>query len=330
MGASRREHDGSGEAPAVPRVRRAHAVLGLLLAALALYWVVSRIEIRTSLELLGGVRIAWFLLGCLAFYSSVPLRAWRWRILLANVGRTAPVATLSGAILRAWTVNCVIPGRSGDLYSAFVLKTEHGFGGSKTLGTIFASRVLDLLVLVALMTALFLGQLKSGHPPLFRTLAYAVLGLGSALLVGILVMDRLPRTSRWLPLPLAERYDRFKEAAFGSVRRTPQLVLLTVALWCLEAARLWCVLAALELPRPLFPVTFLALGAAVITTLPITPAGLGTVELYYQASLQTIGISPVAATSAALLDRMINYWFILLAGGLYLAVSHGIERRSRT
>jgi uncharacterized protein (TIRG00374 family) len=95
-------------------------------------------------------------------------------------------------------------------------------------------------------------------------------------------------------------------------------------LWVLEAFRLWCVLGALDAPRPLGLTAFLALAAAVLTTLPVTPGGLGTVEAFYQQFLPLLGVSANAAASVAILDRSINYWIILVAGGLFFLFKKGI------
>jgi uncharacterized protein (TIRG00374 family) len=136
-------------------------------------------------------------------------------------------------------------------------------------------------------------------------------------------------TDKILPTRLASAYSRFAAAALGSVKKVPVLLVITFSLWFVEAFRLWCVLAAVGAPRPLAQVIFLALAAAVLTTLPITPSGLGTVEALYQEFLPHTGITTSAAASAAILDRTINYWFILVVGGLYvLFMRWRFQRRS--
>ena len=70
-------------------------------------------------------------------------------------------------------------------------------------------------------------------------------------------------------------------------------------------------------------------AAAVLATLPATPGGLGTVEALYQQFLPQIGITASAAASAAILDRIINYWFILIVGGLYFLFRRSsLQKRS--
>jgi len=54
---------------------------------------------------------------------------------------------------------------------------------------------------------------------------------------------------------------------------------------------------------------------SLLTTLPITPAGLGVVELGTGAVLvKVIGLDPALAGSIVLLDRVVAYWSLILVG----------------
>jgi uncharacterized protein (TIRG00374 family) len=303
------------------RAKWLHRAFSVAIALLAFYWVSTRIDLRQTWQHLLDSNYAWFFCGFGAFYLSLPLRAWRWQLLLANLGTRVPLARLMSVIFRAWTVNCALPGRAGDLYGAYVLHAEHGLEGTKTLGTIFSARVLDLLTLIVLVALMFILNFQQQFPPVFGRLIVSALGLGVLVTVGLLGLHKLRgATARLLPQRLVSLYERFLQATFASLRNVPVLVLITLALWLLEAFRLWCVLGAIGAPRPLAPVMFLALAAAVLTTLPITPGGLGTVEALYQQFLPHLGVSASAAASVAILDRIINYWFILVAGALYFII----------
>lgn len=59
---------------------------------------------------------------------------------------------------------------------------------------------------------------------------------------------------------------------------------------------------------------FVALMSSLLTTLPITPAGLGIVEGAVIVVLTLIGLDTPMAGSIALLDRVIGYWSIVAVG----------------
>jgi uncharacterized protein (TIRG00374 family) len=309
-------------------VRRLHNILSIIIALLALTWVGTRIDLVETWRTIRQSNFGWYLVGLAAFYTSLPLRAWRWRMLLAGLGLRVPIGALSGVIFRAWTVNCAVPGRAGDLYSSYLLRSERGLDMASTMGTILSARVLDLLTLIVLVALVFHLKFQQDLPAVFGTLVNSALGLGFVVVVGFLLLSKLGViTNKLFPRRASMAYARFAASALSSIKNIPVLLLVTLALWFLEAFRLWCVLAAVGAPRPLAQITFLALSAAVLTTLPITPGGLGTVEALYQKFLPYTGISTSAAAGAAILDRTINYWFILAAGGIYLLAARWRHRR---
>jgi uncharacterized protein (TIRG00374 family) len=50
----------------------------------------------------------------------------------------------------SWLVNCVVPAKLGDLYRAYLLKLNSPVSATKTLGTVFMERILDLVAIAAL------------------------------------------------------------------------------------------------------------------------------------------------------------------------------------
>jgi hypothetical protein len=72
-----------------------------------------------------------------------------------------------------------------------------------------------------------------------------------------------------------------------------------------------------------------ALTASLLSTVPITPAGLGFTELGMVMLLGWLGLDLSAATAATLLFRLINYWSIV-ALGFVLYLSLRDDQRSTT
>jgi len=307
-----------------PRHRRLQLLLSLTIAAVAFVYVARHLDLRAVWTGVRAADLRWFLLGFGLFYLSLPLRAWRWQLLLANAGDRVGMGLLTRTVFRAWFVNCALPGRGGDLYSAYLLRAEAGLGLVRTGGTIFISRVLDLLTLIALLAGIFIIGFRDHFAGGVAQIVYAGLVMGGVLLLGLVLLARLRGSlARRLPERHAQYLADFSHGLFGSLGRLPLLLLTTLALWLLEAARLGCVLAAVGAPTTPDRVAFLALAAAIVTTLPLTPGGLGTVEALFAELFPRLGIPAAAGGSAIFLDRFINYWFILLAGLLYFVWTRG-------
>jgi glycosyltransferase 2 family protein len=267
----------------------------------------------------------------LAFYATFPVRALRWRRLLDNVesgtgeerGKRLGIAPLSEIIFLGWFANCIVPAKLGDAYRAYLLKLNAGVSFSTTIGTILAERIIDVVILVLLMlvaTGLSFGR---AVPPEVLGLMQLGLVLVALVVAGLVGMRRLrPLVERLLPTRLHAQYARFEHGTLNSFRGIPGLVGLTGVAWVGEVARLYLVTLSLGLGGIAQSViVFVALAAALATTLPLTPAGLGFAEgaivtvlgLAYEAGLAP-GVDPHTAAGIALLDRAISYWSIIAIG----------------
>ncbi len=306
------------------RKGRLQTILSFGIAIVALVYVARNLNFQ---EVWAGIRASdfrWYLLGFGLFYLSLPLRAWRWQVLLANAGDEVGLRQVMRTIFRAWFVNCALPGRGGDLYSAYLLRQEEGLSLVRVGGTIFTARVLDLITLIALLAWIFLAGFREHLPPVFGNIVYSGLGLAGLLVLGLVALALFrERVAGLLPERFATYLNNFSHGLFRSVGKMPLLLLSTLLLWVLEAARLWCVLAAVGALVEPVRVAFLALAAAIVTTLPLTPGGLGTVEALFTELFPRMGIAATLSGSAIFLDRFINYWFILLAGLVYFLLTRG-------
>jgi uncharacterized protein (TIRG00374 family) len=271
------------------------------------------------------------LLGIIAFYATFPVRAVRWRRLLDNVelstheegGRRMGIPALSEIMFLAWFANCIVPAKLGDLYRAYLLKVNVSVSFSTTMGTILAERIIDVVVLFLLMllaTGLSFGRAIPPEVLVLMQIGLVLLVLVVAVLMG---MRRLrPLIERLLPARFHEQYARFEHGTLNSFRGIPGLVALSGVAWAGEVVRLYMVTLSLGLAGIAQSVIiFVALAAALMTTLPLTPAGLGFAEgaivgvflLAANAGLAP-GVDEHTAASIALLDRGISYWSLIAIG----------------
>jgi len=84
-------------------------------------------------------------------------RAYRWKYTLAHIGYTAPFSVKFSAICVTYVMNMLIP-RSGEVSRAVVLNKYAGVPFDKALGTIISERIVDLILLVAVVGATVILQ----------------------------------------------------------------------------------------------------------------------------------------------------------------------------
>jgi uncharacterized protein (TIRG00374 family) len=273
----------------------------------------------------------WILAAFAIFYLGFPVRGLRWAILLRGTGMKVPTKDSTEIIFLSWLVNCVVPAKLGDVYRAYLLKINSTASLSRTFGTIFIERILDLCAIALLGIAAGYWSFRSGLPPVIElvfVIAFMVVGL---LMVGLFTMRNFGRriitALKFLPHRVLELYDRFEEGVFGAIgmKQLPVLGVLTVIIWLTEGIRLFFVVQAFGFPdvsMGLSGAIFVALIGSLLTAVPLSPAGLGIVEAGVVGVLTVAyGISLPEATAIALLDRVISVFSVIVFGSIAYALS---------
>jgi len=306
----------------------------LALAILAFALKKSGVDPDTLKHQLSQVNPAFFIAAFAIYYLSFPLRTYRWRMLMHNANTGEDRERLDRTRFRdlleilylSWFANCVVPAKLGDLYRAFLARSSIGISASRTVGTLLAERVLDLVVLFPL---LLLAAFLTFHDRLFadatlRWVIFGALALGLVALGTALLLWRLgDRVINRLPQKIHLVMHAFREGALLSFRKdVMQLLVLSVLVWSCEGARLFLVLKSLGLVKQgeigVSAALFLALGSSVVTTIPFSPGGLGLVDTFLGTAFKVIKPSAngSVAVAVALLDRVISYLSIVVFGFL--------------
>jgi uncharacterized membrane protein YbhN (UPF0104 family) len=217
-------------------------------------------------------------------------------------------------------MNGVFPAKPGDLYRARLLGRAYRTPASKALGTIVTERVLDFLILLLLIDALGL-LLFHNRMPGFFVIALAGTGVVAGITVVGLVLARFLLGTQTFRLPsrMQPLAARFKAGLLGSVANVPLLLGITVFLWLMEGVRIYLVVKALPVPLLSWTqLTLVALTGSMLTAVPGLPGGLSLVEGGMVTVLAYFGLTVSAALSVALLDRLINYWSVLVMSAALL------------
>ena len=261
------------------------------------------------------------------YWFSFVIRGYRWHVLLKNAGEDQPTRPLTAIVVTSFFVNCVVPAKMGDVYRAYLARMKLGVSAAKALGTIIAERLIDLCVLMVLLIAS--GAVVFWHKAPQALVPYVIVGTAVCVAgVGVILAMRAGRGQRLLrllPEAIFHRYESFRIGTVHSLGRFPTLGVLTVGVWACEAARLGFVVWALGYGNLLGISQFLliALVAALLTTIPFLPGGLGLVEAGMVGVLIAVGgVGREAAVSIALLDRSISYGSVVVFGFIVFLLIH--------
>jgi hypothetical protein len=317
------------------RLRQPRTILSLVVP-LVLLVLVFRVALNVDVnELVAAVRAAnpvFLLVAFLVFYAGFPLRGLRWVLLLRGASFRLGAKDATRILFLSWLVNCLVPAKLGDVYRAYLLKINSTASLSRTFGTVFIERILDLFAIAVLGLAAGYWSFRNGLPSSIQVVFAIGVGVVVVLALMLLTLRNFGRRILVrLPIPRRERllelYDRFEEGVFGAVgiRALPGLVILTGLIWATEALRLYFVVLALgfhDVGLGLSGAFFVALIGSLLTAVPLSPAGLGIVELGVVGVMTAgYGIPLTQATTIALVDRTISVFSIIVFGGIFYAIS---------
>jgi glycosyltransferase 2 family protein len=258
------------------------------------------------------------------FWLTAVARTLRWRRLLAGAGGGSPaLPTLLDIYVRGWFANCVSVAQLGDVYRADLLRRTAGVPRATTLGAIVAERLIDLAVLAAMLagaaTEAFAGDLPPGiWTGSAATLVLAIAGGFAFAALG----RRRVAIERIMPVRFRAASAALLTGFRGSLRALPAAAALSAGAWLLEGATLALVARALGIPIGPAGALAAALIGALLTAVPVLPAGLGLTEAGLVVVLLRLGVAADGAAAIALLSRAITYWSVVAVGGALTLSRH--------
>ncbi|MGH3154195.1 MAG: lysylphosphatidylglycerol synthase transmembrane domain-containing protein, partial [Streptosporangiaceae bacterium] len=316
-------------------LRRGVVIFALLL--IIEYLVVPElVGASKDLYLLGRVNPLWLVAGLVLEGLSLFCYGLLTQAVLPAGSHNPGLSRLFRIDLAAAAVAHVIPaGTLGSAGIGYRLLTAEGIKG-RDAAVMMATKGLGSTVVlnVLLWLSLVISIPLAGFHPIYVTVA--IIGAVVLLAIGVLTFgitrqsDRASRILRAIgnriPGLTGESLERGIRdtgnslSALARDRRTLVLSLTWASLnWLLDAASLWCFVAAFG--GTVNPVElFAAYGIAnVAGALPVTPAGLGVIDSVAPLLLVSFGVTRSVATLGVLGWRLVNFWLPIPAGAVAYA-----------
>jgi uncharacterized membrane protein YbhN (UPF0104 family) len=261
-----------------------------------------------------------------AWVGAVALLACAWLLLGAlNVWlllrRLVPVTPqlFGRAYVGGWAASLVIPGQLGDVTQVVLLRRA-GVPAASSAAAYLLDKLISLAWLL-LVAAYGVGRYTHYHPVVWL-LAALVVAASTAVALTLLVRLR-PGTPAWLTRALSAATRALSQVM--RFRAYPALVvtnfLLTVVKWLFTTALYLAAFRAVGTPVGLEAAATIPVMSSLVGYLPLTVAGIGSMELTGVVLFGTLGVAKANVLSAYLLLRG-----VLVLGAAGLLVLLGARR----
>ncbi len=131
-----------------PKVFISFAV-GIALSGIALYFAFRNVPFQDLMAYLASIRYIWVLPAGLLVLASFALRTLRWQIILESVHRVGFWHAFHPLMI-GFMVNCILPGRVGEMVRPVILQKQDKVPFSSGLATVAAERFFDMTLLMGL------------------------------------------------------------------------------------------------------------------------------------------------------------------------------------
>lgn len=281
--------------------------LGIVLSVLLLVWTLRGVDVTDIAARLRTSNPALLVLSAALATMTFPLRALRWRIILAPVEPNVPFGPLWRSTTIGMMVNNVVPARVGELARAFALTRERpSVALTSAVASIGVDRVFDAIVLFGLMFGAMLapafpGTREIGGRPLSSLAATATMGIG-VLLVVLYALVLFPTsfaalTERVVGLGSARWATKAHAAVLAfagglSVLRSPArfaaVLGWTVLHWLCNALAFWVGFIAVGIDVPYSGALFLQGVIGIGVAVPSSPGFFGVFEAAAKVGLHDV------------------------------------------
>ncbi len=352
----------------MPKKLTISLMIGGLVSILTLYLAFRNVMADELISYLGTIDYGWILPAAMVGVLTFIIRALRWKIILKEICEISFRHSFHFTMI-GFMMNCVLPGRVGELARPVLLKQRKDIPVTTGLSTIAAERILDLIILIGLFTLVFstvAGRIGTEGSyfgvqldrSTLESIATGMIRLSLALMIfiALLTINRsrnsikrmIDTIGRWFNrmLPGLKRYtDRLfnllqsiiDNFAVGlSLVRNPLQVIycagLTVAIWALTAVSYWVVaLGCPGITLSLWELTTVMVIICFVIALPSVPGFWGLWEAGGVFALSIFGIAEKDALGFTLVNHACQIFPVIIIGIVSaLITSVNILRLPRT
>jgi uncharacterized protein (TIRG00374 family) len=334
-------------------------LVGFFVAFVLLYFLVlpKLSQQKGRLNLLTHINLAYVAAGLVLEAASLVAYAMLTRSIISQFGKPPRLRRLIQVGMSTLAITRVLPGGSAaGTGLGYRLLTDMGYsqadaGLTLAVQSVGSAAVLNALLWVGLVASIPLRALHQspGSGALPKTL-YITAALFGALLVGVFgfvvlsltrgqeralrIVHAVTRRLRFLDedsvVRMVQRVSDQLKVMVSDRSLLLRAVVWASANWLFDAAALWVMVAAFHYRLGPDALIVSYCIANIVAAIPITPGGLGVVEVVLTSALTAYGAPGQVAALGVIAYRLVSFWLPIPAGGIaYLTLRLDPQFRER-
>jgi uncharacterized protein (TIRG00374 family) len=126
-------------------------ISGIALSLIAFYYAFRNVPFSDLMAYFQSINYLWALPATVIVFAGFALRAVRWQLILRTTRKIGFLSSYHPLII-GFMINCIFPGRVGEIARPVILKKKDDVPFSTGLATVVAERIFDLFILITLFT----------------------------------------------------------------------------------------------------------------------------------------------------------------------------------
>jgi glycosyltransferase 2 family protein len=306
--------------------RRLRVALTLVVTGLCTAYLVWKIDLAQTVDVLADADPGWFLLAFALMTVTLWPMAWRWQWLLRARGVEDRLGWLTRAYFVSYAAGQILPTSvGGDAVRIFETAKRHPGHGGTSAASVLLERALGGAATLALAAVGFL--LAIGEYDVGAYLWIEGLFIVGTIVAGVLVFSRRarPLLARFRPLLAAVRLDRLAAELYSALhayRRHAGLLVavfgLTLAIQAVRVLSIWASGKAVGIDLSARPYYVMGPLLFLVMLIPFTINGFAVRESFFVSFLGNLGVSADEAFAAGFLFFLVTI-AMSIPGGVILA-----------
>jgi uncharacterized protein (TIRG00374 family) len=326
-------------------------IFGIMASVGMLYLALRNVPMGDLVAYMGQISYIWFVPSVAFLIIAFVLRVVRWQIILKD-SISLGFWKAFHPVMIGFMINCILPGRVGELARPAILKKQSGVALTTGLATVAVERIFDIFMLIILFAMIF--STVTSRPDLnvnfggwhldtqlLQSVAWAMIRMSIILLAGLMLFS-LSTTRGWIMQSVDFIFrtigrigpkvqiraqqanhlihnlsDRFADGLrlVNNTRRALACSALTVLIWAISALSYW----VFSFGCPGIGLNFVEMTTVMVVicffiALPSAPGFWGLWEAGGIFALSLFGVTAKDAAGFTLINHAINLFPVIVIG----------------